>query len=171
MKEYKQKNRLTKSLKKKIVTEVKQMLKRAIILSLLLVSAPVQATELVFQFKNPSFSGVNTGAQWLTIENQETMRKKAIQDKIEADLKAQALEEKNSILNRFMNNLQSRIYSQLAQQLTNNLFGAMGGQSGAFTLEGNEIKYEKTDTEIRLVITDDAGNTTEIIIPTSGFKW
>ena len=67
------------------------MLKRAIILSLLLVSTSAQATELVFQFKNPSFSGVNAGAQWLTIENQETMRKKAIQDKIEADLKAQAL--------------------------------------------------------------------------------
>jgi hypothetical protein len=70
-----------------------------------------------------------------------------------------------------MNNLQSRIYSQLAQQLTNNLFGEMGGQSGEFALEGNTIKYEKTDTEIKLVITDDAGNTTEIIIPTSGFKW
>lgn len=147
------------------------MLKKAIILSLLLVSAPASATEIVFQFKNPSFSGNNAGAQWLTIENQETMRKKAIQEKIEADLKAQALEDKNSILNRFLNNLQSRIYSQLAQQLTNNLFGSMGGQSGAFTLEGNQIRYEKSDTEIKLTITDDAGNTTEIIIPTSGFKW
>jgi glutamate synthase domain-containing protein 3 len=147
------------------------MLKQGIILSLFLMSAPAYATEIVFQFKNPSFSGNNTGAQWLTIENQEFNRRKAIQDRIEADLKAKALEERNSILNRFMNNLQSRIYSQLAQQLTNNLFGSMGGQSGAFTLEGNQIKYEKTDTEIRLVITDDAGNVTEIIIPTSGFKW
>jgi hypothetical protein len=118
------------------------MLKRSIILSLLLVSTPVQATEIVFQFKNPSFSG-NTGAQWLTIENQETLRKKAIQDKIEADLKAKALEEKNSILNRFLNNLQSRIYSQLAQQLTNNLFGEMGGESGEFTLEGNVLSMKK----------------------------
>jgi hypothetical protein len=147
------------------------MMKRSIVLMALIVSAPVQATEMVFQFKNPSFSGVNTGAQWLTIENQETLRKKAIQDKIEADLKAKALEEKNSILNRFLNNLQSRIYSQLAQQLTNNLFGNMGGQSGEFTLEGNVIKYEKTDTEIKLVIVDDNGNQTEIIVPTSGFKW
>jgi hypothetical protein len=146
-------------------------MKKLLILSLLLVSQPALASELVFQFKNPSFSGQNAGAQWLTIENQEFSRKKAIQDKIEADLKAAALEEKNSILNRFMNNLQSRIYSQLAQQLTNNLFGEMGGQSGEFSLEGNTIKYEKTDTEIKLVITDDAGNTTEIIIPTSGFKW
>jgi hypothetical protein len=125
----------------------------------------------VFQFKNPSFSGINTGAQWLTIENQETNRKKAIQDKIEADLKAKATEEKNSILNRFLNNLQSRIYSQLAQQLTNNLFGDMGGEEGEFSLEGNSIKYKKTETEIKLTITDDAGNATEIIIPTSGFKF
>jgi len=91
-------------------------MKKLLILSLLLVSQPALASELVFQFKNPSFSGQNAGAQWLTIENQEFSRKKAIQDKIEADLKAAALEEKNSILNRFMNNLQSRIYSQLAQQ-------------------------------------------------------
>jgi hypothetical protein len=147
------------------------MPKRIIILSLLLVSTPAHASDIVFQFKNPSFSGNNAGAQWLTIENQETLRKKAIQDKIEADLKAQALEEKNSILNRFLNNLQSRIYSQLAQQLTNNLFGEMGGESGEFTLEGNVIKYEKTDAEIKLVIVDAQGNQTEIIIPTSGFKW
>lgn len=146
-------------------------MRKLLILSLLLISQPVLASEIVFQFKNPSFSGQNAGAQWLTIENQEFQRKKAIQDKIEAELKAAALEEKNSILNRFMNNLQSRIYSQLAQQLTNNLFGEMGGQSGEFALEGNTIKYEKTDTEIKLTITDDAGNTTEIIIPTSGFKW
>lgn len=144
---------------------------RKSLLLLLLLSSPVQASEITHQFKNPSFSGVNTGAQWLTIENQETTRKKSIQDKIEADLKAQALEEKNSILNRFMNNLQSRIYSQLAQQLTNNLFGEMGGEEGEFTLEGNSIKYKKTDTEITLIITDAAGNNTEITIPTSGFKW
>jgi hypothetical protein len=146
------------------------MLKRVSVL-LLLVCSPVQATEIVYQFKNPSFSGNNAGAQWLTIENQETLRKKAIQDKIEAELKAKALEEKNSILNRFLNNLQSRIYSQLAQQLTNNLFGQTAGDSGEFTLEGNVIKYEKTDTEIKLIIIDDNGNQTEIIVPTSGFKW
>jgi hypothetical protein len=146
-------------------------MKKLLILSLLLVSQPALASEIVYQFKNPSFSGVNAGAHWLTVENQETTREKAIQDKIEAELKAKALEEKNSILNRFMNNLQSRIYSQLAQQLTNNLFGEMGGEEGEFALEGNSIKYKKTDTEITLTITDDAGNTTEIIIPTSGFKW
>ena len=104
-------------------------MRKILILLPLILSNPVAASEIVFQFKNPSFSGVNAGAQWLTIENQEHARKQAIQDKIEAELKQKALDEKNSILNRFMNNLQSRIYSQLAQQLTQNLF-ASGSSAG-----------------------------------------
>lgn len=147
------------------------MLKKSLLLLTLLLANRAYSTELVHQFKNPSFSGNGAGAQWLTIENQEFTRKKAIADKLEAELKAAALEEKNSILNRFLNNLQSRIYSQLAQQLTNNLFGAQGSDAGTFALDGNTIKYEKTDDSIKLTITDDAGNVTEIIIPTSGFKF
>jgi hypothetical protein len=147
------------------------MRKKILLILPLLLASSAQSTELVHQFKNPSFSGQGAGAQWLTIENQEFTRKKAIQDKLEAELKSAALEEKNSILNRFLNNLQSRIYSQLAQQLTNNLFGQQGAANGTFSLDGNTIKYEKTDTEIKLTITDSLGNTTEIIIPLSGFKF
>ena len=56
------------------------------LLTLLLASLASNAygTELVHQFKNPSFSGQGAGAQWLTIENQEFTRKKAINDKLEA---------------------------------------------------------------------------------------
>jgi hypothetical protein len=147
------------------------MRKKILLILPLLLASSAQSTELVHQFKNPSFSGQGAGAQWLTIENQEFTRKKAIRDKLEAELKSAALEEKNSILNRFLNNLQSRIYSQLAQQLTNNLFGQQGAANGTFSLDGNTIKYEKTDTEIKLTITDSLGNTTEIIIPLSGFKF
>lgn len=140
----------------------------AVILAVVLSSA--RASDLTYQFKNPSFSGVGAGAQWLTIENQEFTRRKAIQDKIEADLKAKATEEKNSILNRFLNNLQSRVYSQLAQQLTTNLF-ADKSDSGSFTLEGNTINYSKGLDGISVEITDDAGNVTQIVIPLSGFKF
>jgi hypothetical protein len=146
---------------------------RKMLLLLLLVSSPLQplqASEIVFGFKNPSFSGNGAGAQWLTIENQETTRKKAIQDKIEADLKAKATEEKNSILNRFMNNLQSRIYSQLASQLTENLFSGES-TTGTFRLDKNLIEYEKTVDTVKLKITDEAGNVTEIEIPLSGFSF
>jgi hypothetical protein len=139
-------------------------------MSFLLVSQPVLASDIIFQFKNPSFSGNGAGAQWLTIENQETIRRKAIQDKIEADLKAKATDDKNSILNRFMNNLQSRIYSQLASQLTENLF-ADDSTTGTFKLDKNTITYEKNDDRVQLRITDEAGNITEIEIPLSGFSF
>ena len=146
-------------------------MKKLLILSLLLtVSQPALANDITFQFKNPSFSGNGAGAQWLTIENQEFNRRKAIQDKIEADLKAKATEEKNSILNRFMNNLQSRIYSQLASQLTENLFSGES-TTGTFRLDRNLIEYEKTIDTVRLRITDEAGNVTEIEIPLSGFSF
>lgn len=144
-------------------------MKRILLLSLL-ISQPAQASEVVFQFKNPSFSGVGAGAQWLTVENQEFNRKKAIQDKLEADLKAKATEEKNSILNRFMNNLQSRIYSQLAAQLTDNLFGSESS-TGSFKLDKNTINYEKTLDTVKLSITDENGNTTAIEVPLAGFSF
>lgn len=44
----------------------------------------VQADDMVHEFKNPSFSGVGTSSHYLTIENQETNRKQAIKDEIEA---------------------------------------------------------------------------------------
>lgn len=147
------------------------MLKKSL-LSLILVafSNPAHAGEIVFQFKNPSFNGQGAGAQWLTAENQEFSRKKAIRDKIEADLKQKATEEKNSILNRFMNNLQSRIYSQLAAQLTENLF-AGEGTSGTFQLDGNTINYVKTADSIVLTITDGSGSLTEIEVPIGQFEF
>ena len=138
----------------------------------ILLAMPANATELQHQFKNPSFSGNGAGAQWLTIENQEFSRKKAIQDKIEADLKTAANEEKNSILNKFMTNLQSRIYSQLAKQLTDNLFGNSSATEGEFELDGNMISFMKGLDGITLKITEPNGNTTEIVIPTTGsFKF
>mgnify|MGYP003346144427 CR=1 FL=1 len=145
--------------------------KRNSLLLLLLLASSAQASDLVYQFKNPSFSGQNAGSQWLTIDNQEASRKKVLQDKLEAKLKAEADAQANSILNRFMNNLQSRIYSQLAQQLTNNLFGQQGDQTGSFTLEGNSIVYTKNSDSISLTITDPQGSITTIKVPTTGFKF
>jgi glutamate synthase domain-containing protein 3 len=147
------------------------MNKRKSLLLLLLLASSAQASDLVYQFKNPSFSGQNAGSQWLTIDNQEASRKKTLQDKLEAKLKAEADAQANSILNRFMNNLQSRIYSQLAQQLTNNLFGQQGDAAGTFTLEGNTIDYTKNSDSITLRITDPQGNATTITVPTTGFKF
>jgi len=139
--------------------------------TLLALSNPANATEIVHQFKNPSFSGIGAGAQWLTIENQETSRRKAIQDKIEAELKAKAQAEQNSILNKFMTNLESRIYSQLAKQLTDNLFGPNSVDTGVFELDGNTISFEKTLDGITLKVVESDGSITSITIPTTSFKF
>ena len=147
------------------------MRRKSLLPLILLLASSAQASDLVYQFKNPSFSGQNAGSQWLTIDNQEASRKKTLQDKLEAKLKAEADAQANSILNRFMNNLQSRIYSQLAQQLTNNLFGQQGDQTGSFDLEGNSIVYTKNADSISLTITDPQGSVTTIKVPTTGFKF
>ena len=49
-----------------------------------LLSFSLQADEIKFKFKNPSFSGQGTGAHYLTIENQEKSRR----DKIKSDIEA-----------------------------------------------------------------------------------
>ena len=136
-----------------------------------ILTSKAHASEIVFQFKNPSFSGIGAGAQWLTIENQEATRKKAIQDKIEAALKAEAQAEQNSILNKFMTNLESRIYSQLAKQLTDNLFGPNSVDSGTFELDGNTISFEKTLDGVTLRVVEPDGSVTSVTIPTTSFKF
>ena len=57
-------------------------------LSVMALTPNIQAQEIVHKFKNPSFSGVGTGAHYLTIENQEHSRKKAIEEALESARKA-----------------------------------------------------------------------------------
>ena len=81
------------------------------------------ADELLFKFKSPSFSGVNTSSHYLTIENQEATRKQAIKEEIEAYQDQLAREADNTTLARFIRNLESRIYAQLSRQMVEQLFG------------------------------------------------
>ena len=131
----------------------------------------VKADQVVFKFKNPSFSGVNTSSHYLTIENQEFNRKqalkaeiKALQDEIERD-------KENTTLARFIRNLESRIYAQLSRQLVENLFGETPSDSGVLELEGNRIEYSVVDGIITLNITDSDGNTTTISLPVGSFTF
>ena len=50
---------------------------------LLFFSNALKADEILYKFKSPSFSGINTSSHYLTIENQETTRRQAIKDEIE----------------------------------------------------------------------------------------
>lgn len=131
----------------------------------------VQADEIVHKFKNPSFSGIGTGAHYLTIENQEHARKKAIEDALEAARKAAQREEDNSTLAKFIRNLESRIYAQMAKQLVESMFSNDESvRFGSFILEGNTVTYEVLTNEdgsefIRMTIIASDGTETVIEIP------
>ena len=131
----------------------------------------VFADEIKFGFKNPSFSGQGTGAHYLTIDNIEHTRKKAIEDALEAARKAAEREENNSTLAKFIRNLESRIYAQMAKQMVESMFSNDGSvRYGSFTLEGNIVTYEVITNEdgsevIRMTIVDSDGTETVIEIP------
>ena len=141
-----------------------------------LFSFSLQADKLTHKFKNPSFSGIGTGAHYLTIENQEKSRRDKIKDDIEAALKAADREEKNSTINKFIRNLESRIYSQISKGLVDSMFcdpatvvTCTGSTSRAFDIEGNSVSYEIVTVDgvqsIVLTIVDPDGSITTVTIP------
>ena len=137
---------------------------RGLLLGLLLVT-PAYSSELVFGFKNPSFSGEGWSSHVLTLENQEYTRKqKIIEDQKAAAAKA-ASDAKNTNLAKFLNNLESRIYATISQKVAEQLFSDQGLTTGTFDVGGSHIFWENTTGGIRLVITDSGGLTTDITVP------
>ena len=149
---------------------------------------PIQADELVHEFKSPSFSGIGTSSHYLTIENQEFSRKQAIADDIESALLSAQRDAENTTLAKFMRNLESRIYAQLSKQLVESLFQSCSAEAiaagtctettfGSFVLEGNTITYQKTTCDaslwactqdeqvIVMTIVAEDGSETQIVIP------
>ena len=131
----------------------------------------VFADEMVFKFKSPSFSGIGTSSHYLTIENQEFNRKKALKDEIKALQEEIERDKENTTLARFIRNLESRIYAQLSRQLVENLFGETPSTEGTITLEGNTITYVSDGEFITLTITDETGGTTVITLPIGNFTF
>ena len=143
-----------------------------IILVLIVVAVQqLQADEMVHDFKSPSFNGQGTSSHYLTIENQEFNRAESIRKEIEALRDEIEREENNTVEARFMRNLTSRIYANLARQIEASLFGEQTSKSGKMELDGNTIEYEITDEEVRVTITDEDGNVTEVIVPIGGFTF
>lgn len=147
------------------------MLKKCLMMTSLVLLASVVNADIVHKFKNPSFSGVGTGAHYLTIENQEFSRKKAIEEALESARKAAEREENNTVMAKFIRNLESRIYAQMAKQLVESMFSNDGSvRYGSFTLEGNVVTYEVITLDdgsevIRMTIVDSDGSETVIEIP------
>jgi len=132
----------------------------------------INADTITFKFKSPSFSGVGTSSHYLTIENQEHMRKMTIKDEIKALQDQLKRDAENTTLARFIRNLESRIYAQISRQIVENMFGETQSTEGTFELEGNIISYKIEDGMIILTIfnTND-GTTTEISLPLGDFSF
>jgi hypothetical protein len=124
-------------------------------------------SEIVFQFKSPTFNGIGYSAHQLSKEQISFNRRKSIADEIKSIALQAQLAEDRSALNTFLSNVQARIYSELAKQVTEQLFADDGQESGTFTIEGNSITwYKSADGQISLTVNDlTTGSVTEIIIP------
>lgn len=135
------------------------------VLATVFMITPVSASEMVFKFNNPSFSGEGWSSHVLTLENQEYTRKmKLYEEKKAAEAKA-AADAKNTNLAKFLNNLESRIYATISQKIAEQLFSDQGLTTGNFSVAGSNIFWESTTNGIRLVITDAGGLVTDITVP------
>tara|TARA_R100001163_G_C5034986_1_gene174389 strand:+ start:513 stop:1001 length:489 start_codon:yes stop_codon:yes gene_type:complete len=156
----------------KLPTHYKIVIVWAIVMFIGIIATNVRADQITFKFKSPSFSGVNTSSHYLTIENQEHMRKMTIKEEIKALQDELERDAENTTLARFIRNLESRIYAQISRQIVENMFGETQSTEGTFELEGNIISYKIEDGMIILTIfnTND-GTTTEISLPLGDFSF
>ena len=134
-----------------------------------IVALNVNASPIVHEFKNPSFSGIGASAHYLTIDEQETKRRDELAEKIQSELDEIQREIDNSTLNKFLSNLQSRIFSNLSRDISDMLFSAEGGTGGTIELEGNSISFSNDGYNITLTVIDENGTITEIVIPIGVF--
>lgn len=137
-----------------------------------LICTGADASEMVFGYKNPSFSGDGFSSHALTIENLEFNRRQAIKQEEKAAADAIATAAKNTNLSKFLNNLESRIYAQLSLQMSNAMFSD-GSTSGTMNFEGTTISWIKdvTTNMIKLTMIDPTGNRTEVSVPIGSFKF
>jgi len=141
------------------------------ILATFLISTTVQATEMVWGFKNPRFSGQGYSSHVLSTEQLQHNRKEDIKAKAEAEQRRIERELENTTLNKFIKNVESRIYAQLSKQMVDAMFADCTdscSNTGSAEIEGSTITWVKADGMITLTIVSEDGSVTEISIPAEG---
>jgi hypothetical protein len=141
------------------------------ILATFFISTTVQATELVWGFKNPRFSGQGYSSHVLSTEQLQHNRKEEIKAKAEAEQRRIERELENTTLNKFIKNVESRIYAQLSKQMVDAMFADCTdtcSNTGSAEIEGSTITWLKADGMITLTIVSADGSVTEISIPAEG---
>ena len=152
---------------------------------LLLLTTSIQASELIFGYKNPSFSGVGWSTHALSIAQIEFNRAEGLKDDKTAAEKAADRAAKNTTLAKFVTNVESRIFANLSKQMVDNMFGTNCTEdvateelecplSGTATLpDGSTVSWVKDTTAetITLTIVDASGGITQLIVPVGDFKF
>ena len=148
------------------------MKKLLAILAVLSIYSSVNASELKFEFGNPSFSGSGKSTHYLTIENLEKTRKDTLEAQKKADAKALQQELNATAVAKFKANLEARFYTALAKQITDNVFGSDGLQqdSGTYTAVNGEIITWSTVTSgdnagVTVTVQEPDGTTTNYTLP------
>ena len=135
------------------------------------------ASEIVHEFKNPSFSGNGYSSHVLSIEQLQHNREKQVKDDAKSAAAAAVRAENNTTIAKFIKNVESRIYANLSKQLVDNMLGesctGTCPTSGTAEVEGSTIYWVKdTSTEIiTLTITDPTGNVTTMSVPLGDFQF
>ena len=152
---------------------------------LLLLTTSIQASELTFGYKNPSFSGVGWSTHALSIAQIEFNRSEGVADAKTAEEKAAARAAANTTLAKFVTNVESRIFANLSKQMVDNMFGTNCTEdtdttavecplSGTATLpDGSTVYWAKDETAetITLTVTDASGTITQLVVPVGDFKF
>ena len=145
---------------------------RTIIAAIVLLCATnAGANEMVWGFKNPSFSGQGYSSHVLSTEQLQFNRKADIEAKAEAEARRIERELENTTLNKFLKNVESRIYAQISKQMVDAMFADCTdscSNTGTAEIEGSTIVWVKADGYITLTVTQDDGTVTEITIPAEG---
>ena len=134
-------------------------------------------SELVHEFKNPSFSGNGYSSHVLSIEQLQYNREKQVKDDAKSAAAAAERKANNTTINKFIKNVESRIYANLSKQLVDNMFGTECESecetSGTAEVEGSTIYWIKDETTeiITLTITSPDGSTTTMSVPVGDFKF
>ena len=131
------------------------------------------ASDIIFDFDSPSFSGKGKSSHYLTIENIEKTRKDAIKAAEKAAADKAIADAKSTAIAKFKANVEARFYTALAKQLTDNVFGTDGLQqdSGTFTspIGGEVVTWATTGTgnndTVTVTVTESDGTVTTFTMP------
>jgi|TARA_B100000424_G_scaffold99723_1_gene74797 hypothetical protein len=140
-------------------------------------SSITTASELVHEFKNPSFSGNGYSSHVLSIEQLQFNREKTVKDDEKSAAAAAERKANNTTINKFIKNVESRIYANLSKQLVDNMFGTSCTgtcpTSGTAEVEGSTIYWIKDSTTeiITLTITSADGAVTTMSVPLGDFNF